>query len=86
MLFLVVDRVVDNLFYIIEYVIREERFVQLVDYFVVDNYFFSRLDFFCIFFEDLNVIIIGILNSIISSMRFEKLVEIEKKYLIEVIL
>lgn len=86
MLFLVVDRVVDNLFYIIEYVIREERFVQLVDYFVVDNYFFSRLDFFCIFFEDLNVIIIGILNSIISSMRFEKLVEIEKEYLIEVIL
>lgn len=86
MLFLVVDRVVDNLFYIIEYVIREERFLQLVDYFVVDNYFFSRLDFFCIFFEDLNVIIIGILNSIISSMRFEKLVEIEKEYLIEVIL
>lgn len=86
MLFLVVDRVVDNLFYIIEYVIREERFVQLVDYFEVDNYFFSRLDFFCIFFEDLNVIIIGILNSIISSMRFEKLVEIEKEYLIEVIL
>lgn len=86
MLFLVVDRVVDNLFYIIEYVIREERFVQLVDYFVVDNYFFSRLDFFCIFFDDLNVIIIGILNSIISSMRFEKLVEIEKEYLIEVIL
>lgn len=86
MLFLVVDRVVDNLFYIIEYVIREERFVQLVDYFIVDNYFFSRLDFFCIFFEDLNVIIIGILNSIISSMRFEKLVEIEKEYLIEVIL
>lgn len=86
MLFLVVDRVVDNLFYIIEYVIREERFVQLVDYFVVDNYFFSRLDFFCIFFEDLNVIIIGILNSIISSMRFEKLIEIEKEYLIEVIL
>lgn len=86
MLFLVVDRVVDNLFYIIEYVIREERFIQLVDYFVVDNYFFSRLDFFCIFFEDLNVIIIGILNSIISSMRFEKLVEIEKEYLIEVIL
>lgn len=86
MLFLVVDRVVDNLFYIIEYVIREERFVQLVDYFVVDNYFFSRLDFFCIFFEDLNVIIIGILNSIISSMRFEKLVEIEKEYFIEVIL
>lgn len=86
MLFLVVDRVVDNLFYIIEYVIREERFVQLVDYFVVDIYFFSRLDFFCIFFEDLNVIIIGILNSIISSMRFEKLVEIEKEYLIEVIL
>lgn len=86
MLFLVVDRVVDNLFYIIEYVIREERFVQLVDYFVVDNYFFSRLDFFCILFEDLNVIIIGILNSIISSMRFEKLVEIEKEYLIEVIL
>lgn len=86
MLFLVVDRVVDNLFYIIEYVIREERYVQLVDYFVVDNYFFSRLDFFCIFFEDLNVIIIGILNSIISSMRFEKLVEIEKEYLIEVIL
>lgn len=57
-----------------------------MDYFVVDNYFFSRLDFFCIFFEDLNVIIIGILNSIISSMRFEKLVEIEKEYLIEVIL
>lgn len=57
-----------------------------MDYFVVDNYFFSRLDFFCIFFEDLNVIIIGILNSIISSMRFEMLVEIEKEYLIEVIL
>lgn len=57
-----------------------------MDYFVVDNYFFSRLDFLCIFFEDLNVIIIGILNSIISSMRFEKLVEIEKEYLIEVIL
>lgn len=57
-----------------------------MDYFVVDNYFFSRLDFCCIFFEDLNVIIIGILNSIISSMRFEKLVEIEKEYLIEVIL
>lgn len=83
MSFLVADRVVDNLLHTIEHAIREERPAQSADHLAVDNYLLSRSDLSCIPSEDLNAIITGTLNSIISSMRLEKPVEIKKDHPIE---
>lgn len=80
---LVADRVVDNLLHTIEHAIREERPAQSADHLAVDNYLLSRSDLSCIPSEDLNAIITGTLNSIISSMRLEKPAETEKEHPIE---
>lgn len=80
---LVADRVADNLLHTIEHAIREERPTQSADHLAVDNYLLSRSDLSCIPSEDLNAIITGTLNSIISSMRLEKSVETEKEHPIE---